>query len=516
MKIKYILLLIAFLSHANQTYPINIKWIRGTYNILKPEFQHLSPVHGAIWWEITLIEKYYNFGFFGRVIPKKNIGTKRKQLFLPQPPYATVALIRELFHTVQGSFNITHNISSTAYHFSAKTIAKICTTIEQHKDEDIRTLITQLIDIIKKDIDFQTSIDSFKPKYEMLRKQFFDNQAKEKAWLNKQTKFKEQLETTPDEKQKINEQLNAIKNQLNTLKQIGIQTQREMAKYNTKKIIKEKLRKFVHVLVASLQECSFLKTNQSPSYPPHTTHSILMAFLYRKAEKKSEFKDYFDELKDMLTKYGKELIADPEWTTLAFDDHPVEIKKNLEKIRLMVEEKKPLSQLSLDFIAFSELSRPQGLPKIAEYRSTTQFMEEKFSDCTETTTRNLCDIACYNQPQNKFDLKNYPQADQATKTFYKKYHSVTLFEERQVHNDWTKIVSNQPFVTYLRIISIDTKKVAHLQSDKNGLFIHGPKITQDMRPTPITITFNDGSTDTFTQITINKEKHILIDRPFQG
>ena len=510
MKIKWILLLLAFLSHANQTYPINIKWIRGTYNILKPEFQHLSPVHGAIWWETTLIEKYYNFGFFGKVIPKITIGTKRKQLFLPKPPYSTITLIRELFHTVQGSFNVTHNISSTAYHFSARTIGKICATIEQHKDKDIRTLITQLINIIKKDIDFQTSIVSFEPKYEMLRKQFFDNKAKEKVLLDKQTKLKEQLEAIPDEKQEIKEQLDAIQNQLNTLKPIGTQIQREMAKHNTKKILTEKLRKFVHTIVASLQECSFLKTDQSPSYPPHTTHSILMAFLYRKAEKKSEFKDYFGEFNNVLTKDGKQLIADPEWTTLAFDDHPNVIKQNLTTIESMVKDKTPLNQLPLDFIAFSEISRPKSLPKIAEYRSTTQFMEKRFPDCTETTTRNLCDIACYNQLQNKFDLSNYPQADQTIKTFYNKYPSAILVEEQNVHNDWALIVSNRPFVTYLRIISKESKKAAQLQSDKNGLFIYGLEITQDMQPTPITIIFNDGSTDTFTQITINKEKHILI------
>ncbi len=128
-----------------------------------------------------------------------------------------------------------------------------------------------------------------------------------------------------------------------------------------------------------------------------------MAFLYRKAEKKSEFKDYFGEFNNVLTKDGKQLIADPEWTTLAFDDHPNVIKQNLTTIESMVKDKTPLNQLPLDFIAFSEISRPKSLPKIAEYRSTTQFMEKRFPDCTETTTRNLCDIACYNQPQNKFD-----------------------------------------------------------------------------------------------------------------
>ena len=179
MKIKSSLLLLFIVPQVHQLYSINIKWIKNTHNVLEPEYQYLSPVHGAIWWEKSLVEKYNTFGFFGRSIPKGiNVGTQKRPIYLSKAPFGTVALIRELFHVVQGSFNVTYNIASAAYHFSAKTIGKICATIEQNKEKGSLFLIQQLIKVIKSDTDFQKSIERFREKYNQLRSEVIQNNQK--------------------------------------------------------------------------------------------------------------------------------------------------------------------------------------------------------------------------------------------------------------------------------------------------------------------------------------------------
>jgi len=418
VKIKSAILLLFLVPQAHQLYPTNIKWIKDTHKILKLEYQYLSIVPGAILWEKFLVEKYDKFGFFGKSIPKDiNVGTQKRPIYLFKAPYGTVALVRELFHTVQGSINVTYNIASAASHFSSKTIAKICATSEQNKENSSSILIQQLIKVIKADTDFQKSIERFREKYSQLRNEVIKNNPKIKELRKQQSVLKAQLakEGTPTEKQNIATNLITINNQLSALEQI----KKEFGKHNIKTAGGESVNRFVRALVASLQECGFLPTNQL-SYPPHTTHSILMAFLYRKAEKKSEYKDYFDELSnalknEVLTDDGKKLVADPSWITDAFDDSKTSIDNKLARIKSVVEKEQSLDaikkQLPLDFIAFSEISRPQALPKIAEY-SNVKYKGIKFPNCTETTIRNLCNIALFNQKQNNFDLSNYQQPDQ--------------------------------------------------------------------------------------------------------
>ena len=55
-------LFLTLLPHQQLTAEPSVEHIKGTSSILKPEYQHLSPVHGGLWWTTNYIENLYRFG----------------------------------------------------------------------------------------------------------------------------------------------------------------------------------------------------------------------------------------------------------------------------------------------------------------------------------------------------------------------------------------------------------------------------------------------------------------------
>ncbi len=542
--LSLIFTLISTFSHA-----INIKYIKDTYEVLKPEYRHLSPVHGAVWWEKGLVQKYYKFGFYGKSIPKTKKG-------IAHAPYGTVALIRDLFHEVQGSFNVTKSPSSTAFHFSAETVAKILATIETYKDKPITQrekvlvekkgkkievnkttgLADELKQVITSDTDFQASIKKYQPQYDELRKKMEAYKTKESeikkkfaALIVERKKLQQKSKETLTEEEvlalkEIEDQMAVLTDQLAPIEQI----KKEFGQYNIQDAQgRKKLNPLVNAIVASLQECGFVQSHEQPSYPKKTTHSVLLAFLYRKAEEKSEFKKYFDEVqnvlkKPILTKDGAQQVANQQWISSAFDDSNAGIKKILDEIKHAVEafgELKSngkvtlediLHKISFAKIVFGEVSRPQALPHVAEY--TDVFFEKvKFPDCAETTMRNLCNIATYNAKDNRFDINEFKNSDPAIKKFYTIYSNAAELELYKIHQAWVPIIENKPFVAYHRIVAPNNpQKVAIAPYGTQG-FIYGFKNIEKLKPQAIEVSFKDGSSDALQKVTINDGEYILID-----
>ena len=128
---------------------IHVKYIKGTFGSLEDEFKHCSPTHGAGGWETGLLHKYHDFG------DKKD---------------ATIQLIINMFHVVQGSFSVTTNNSYPAKHFSARLLGKIIGEIERWKREkvNLNERVDLLITLIKYNEDFQVSIGNARTIYEEL------------------------------------------------------------------------------------------------------------------------------------------------------------------------------------------------------------------------------------------------------------------------------------------------------------------------------------------------------------
>jgi len=108
---------------------LSITDIKDTYTILKNEFKQISPTHGMLCWD--LIQRYYELG-------------DRQE--------ASVKLVYQLFHEVQGALNITMKPSLPPTHFSAKTIGKIVAGLELlrlNKIDDLKAYLIGNEDILK-------------------------------------------------------------------------------------------------------------------------------------------------------------------------------------------------------------------------------------------------------------------------------------------------------------------------------------------------------------------------------
>jgi len=220
---------------------INIRYIKDTYTILKPEFKQLSPAHGPVWWEKNIVNNMYTYGLIG-----DNPGQRKGKdgLAYPDVPYGTIRLVRQLFHEVQGSFNLTRAPGAPATYFSPGIIGKLLGEIEnaraeiqyialgkekeskkvQKATQIQKAMHTQLIKVLGDDETYKTGVLDFY-----------------KSLVGKQ----------------------------------NIKEKHDFFLRNQKRLITD--------IVASLEESGFFEVGGKLNnyfYPPFTTYNILLTFLY--------------------------------------------------------------------------------------------------------------------------------------------------------------------------------------------------------------------------------------------
>jgi len=112
-----------------------------------------------------------------------------------------------------------------------------------------------------------------------------------------------------------------------------------------------------------------------------------------------------------------------------------------------------------------------NFPKNAQYAMVI-FNGHEFADCMETTVRNLCNIILYNQPSGSFALSQAPtdKLDPTFASFYLTNSNVTNLEKKSVHQAWTNVIENRPWVTYDKIID-QTGLTIQAPEDTNGFII---------------------------------------------
>lgn len=266
------------------------------------------------------------------------------------------------------------------------------------------------------------------------------------------------------------------------------------------------------LILGSLCECGFINDPKiTVSYPPYTTHAILLGFLYKLSTSKKDFRSYFEKLQEQIppdslfTDDGKknfEKIAD--WNSSCFDETQVDpiIKvcsdksstpASLGSITQFLTEveqellKKTITEDPYEAIVFAEIIKQfyhKALPKVINDTSggDTYFknaQNEKigvgFGDCTETTVRNLCNFVVYNQDEKKFIPAKTENLNPSKEllNFYKGENAdATKHTTLDKHEAWSNLVQNIPGVIYAQILSkIDSKE--HYETDHYILSDYG-------------------------------------------
>ncbi|MBY0353554.1 hypothetical protein K2W90_04270 [Candidatus Babeliales bacterium] len=130
--------LIFALGLATTAQPNDVKYLKGTDTVLKPEHRlTLSLACGALGIEMKYLQKLYHFG---------------------NPEHATIKLIRQLFHVVPGSFAPTQ-VSVPARYFSRTTVGKLLNILETYKNSPTFAFYP-LVETLVNDQDFQINLNN--------------------------------------------------------------------------------------------------------------------------------------------------------------------------------------------------------------------------------------------------------------------------------------------------------------------------------------------------------------------
>lgn len=353
----------------------------------------------------------------------------------PEVSDATIVLINELFHLIGDTFSVTNNKGMPAKYFSPKIIGLIIGTIEQNKNP--KALSKSIQDLINGNKDFIASNEAVKKSPPIIK--------------------------------------------------------------DHERIIKDRVKKLATAISKSLCECGFIKDKDIPvSYPPYTTHTILLGFLYKLSTSKNDFRAYFEQLqatitsKSIFTTEGKKIFEKTDWNANVFDKNQVDSIINIcsdESKKLQTDKTIPeFFKNQFEAVVFAEIIKQfyqQSLPQVIDdssadfdtlFENNGKNIAVGFGDCTETTIRNLCNFILYNQDEGKFiPIKTESlNPSQELLDFYQGENAdATKHTNPDKHGPWSNLMQNIPGVIYAQIISKTDPENEHYETDHNILRDYG-------------------------------------------
>ena len=429
---------------------IPITQIKNLASVLKPEYEYLSPIHGAIFCHNDYIENLYRYG---------------------NEKDATVRLIKELFfvHHDNITFDRTYLPIKIAAHFSPQDIGQIIAEIENFKAAFLSKITyskktKQTIFPSKKETDklsnnFRTKIKDILENIVTTKK----TEIKQSIISYLQTaisRLEQAKPETPEEKKfeidkkiaELNQQKEAEEQNVDKIVHVGFKISRDnFPKFLSQAILEEGVK-----------------------YVQHHSIYVLLSFLWKKVANKNDFLDYFQTLSRLLVKPSK--TAAPATPTSIFINtnflstesedflNAVFIPEDYANVTNQPETemaetiKNDFEALALSYLGFDLCENP--LPKEIGMTMNAIFTDNNnqqtsFPDCGETSLRNFLNAILYNSLTKTFDLKRlddlYVSKDSKLYKFYEKYKTATKIHTLETHNAWANVVSDLTDVFYARI-----------------------------------------------------------------
>jgi len=425
MKMNRIILLSCM--WVTQLCALTIYDLKDTYNILKDEYRHLSPVNGAVWWQTKAIQNMYDFGnyeFKDKVEIPESGDTPPNDLKIFKQTETVRLLNFELFNRVQGSFNITMRGQNIARCFTATTLGKILGFMERFRAVNGGDQASSA-----------AAASSGGPEACAASADSPAEKSKRPPSPGKKSLFAQELK-------KI---LNADA-QLNELYTQATQG----AEFKLTETKDKLISKFANTLADCLSESGYFvfdkeKTKTVPAAP----YGFLLGFLYQKAQSRTEIAQFLTAIESML---GASITThDYKSDAWAADKYTPESiaalkNKNFEDV--------PLQEILKEYesIAIIILTDVPNLPPPVEY-TTVSFEGQQFADCVETTIRNLCNIIFYDK--GKFDADKVGSASEVIKSYYQRNNERLTAGTSEAHKEWIPGIENQPWVTYNRLVCAD-------------------------------------------------------------
>jgi hypothetical protein len=419
--------------------------IKGIHELLNEQSAHLSPIIGFTYLKQGLLENMRLFGNSGPLnpdfpcLPNAPEGIKKRlQKNNDCPADFTASLIQQLFPCADRT-----NFAPNSY--PSDPVSKLTPAL-------LGKIMRILSDVAPQDLADPTK------RYALTQR------------LSKLFMLDSNLSSDPEDKRKLTELTNTKKEKLVTIRQLErlpqpctlsqstkighlkafvASTNKELAALEAKleskkrnKIKPEQIKPFIDALVGAINESAA----PHPTYPTHNAQHVLLAFLWATVQKKQDFLDYFKELSpDSLSDQGRLVMhhsdAQTRFVTEAFpatDSTQDEFLSQFAHNPAIAMAYAYHDQLHLDNI-------PKALTYGTAHYTSKEGRTFEFSDCGETSLRNVFNIFLYDPETQTFDskrLENLKGVNPQLIAFYNEFDSQAKAATSQARDSWTQIVSN--------------------------------------------------------------------------
>lgn len=462
---------------------IHLTELKNSFAGLKKEFQHLSPLHGAVGW----ISEY-----------TKNIHRLDDRTKVH-------ALAAALFHALPGGEIVAPNAPNRApTYLTPEMIGIILGALEHErlvaeKEKEDLEVFSQSS---KSNIIIEEVSSSNKRKRDPEENLPEDSSKKIKIQKSNQ---KTQAKKVSQVKKVSQENL-----LITTLTPLVLECAKKSGKKFADKNVKSDLRKLITNLFEAIKECQRVDSG----YPKNTPTVLLLSFLHVISTGKQDLNAYYQGLEQQLggVKIADEssnnnnnniIIDEGDYshnniTNLDYNlasDNIIDLSQNnnqagdsytyqellqeLERLRsqeLSREFLQGLHDASYEKVVLALLlgAGVGDMPAKIEYCSNSKFETVTFSNCLENTLRYIINVLLYNQETEQFDFEmlkiNSPelsinQFDLKFKNFFEKtfgsdhyqYNALSARDanKQEVHDAWNQVVCNRDWCCYGKLIDHD-------------------------------------------------------------
>lgn len=428
--------------------------LKDLYTIFKPEYRHLSPVHGALSWETPLIESMYRFDPHSLDEKTSSLNKFMRKLF-----YLNNDMI---------NFNVMQSHTELATHITPFMVGQIMGAIERERatPEPVKRPENKAP---KKESKHPVAAGSTRLA-EALRTILAPAEKEAGAALDSAIAS---IDITVKREDK---EYAALKATIDALKKsrtpIPIDDQKRFDNLTKPRTLMAIMKKKRSRLIADFAEYlqASLALSNGTDYVINTAHNVLLAFLWAICNNRNDLLEY---LKGAVSITGKTLLeeasqnilsadapeskqwVDQRFSEQEFDDGVHDLFEFSIPENLVQHIQNPeISALELLGFAFFKSLFPIEL----RYGRST-YKGVAFPDCGETFLRNLFNVLIYN-PQKR--IYNVPLLEDLTKgaknaekrtaliNFYTKYMQAGSERLWSASDDWNVVVSEIPGIAYAR------------------------------------------------------------------
>ncbi|MFA6263525.1 MAG: hypothetical protein WCW33_02880 [Candidatus Babeliales bacterium] len=467
-RFSYFLIAIALLL--NFSLHANIENIPGTYSIFK-SYQHLSSLHGAIAYETGTIRRMYDFGtLFDVEEAKAEFFAQQK---LPQAAAGVPEMLQApLQEFLQNKLEERVNGSTEAIQLVHKLFHR--PSLESTDPSDF-VLTKWLGDLVAYDPIKGPAIAALFVAHVLTSVESLNLWDRQESQLLTEPEIRAILEPKPLGKEaeaKRQPQKKAQPTSIKNLIEKKVETDNRLFRANAIKLDKGK-EQYLKDRSRGSKEIFTLAINASlhpNQFPRFIVHLILLSVLYVSSQLDPKILDY----------YYKTLIANNL-------DYRIPMMPAALLHQTLVEEEKKAAapQESFDYDTLKKFISTVNTPQLvhenyekiayvllypsfasAPYKTTTLLNQDgsptdrKFTDCMDNAFRNLFNFLAFDD-QLKFDKKRFIRLEKLNEInpgkldprlaeYYKNPIPITTVNKQTYHNEWTRVISNLPYVAYVR------------------------------------------------------------------